>query len=364
MTKKERVLKISVCIVCVWCVVFSLVFPKAASDAAFRALRLCAERVIPSLFLFIVSSKILLSCGVGKFFSFLTGGVLEKMLCLSKSGSAAVILGLLCGSPTGAVRISEAVLRGEMEEREAQSILPFVTAASPAFLAGTVGSALFSSVSYGYLLMFSQMVSSIILLLATRKSRSQSAFSHKGEKSGEYLLPLLSRAVKEAGVSVIYVCSFITFFCVLSQTVLHFIPCTGAVNALVNGFFEISGGFAALAQNECTLFEKYFLGGAMLGFSGISVFMQSASFICESGISMKKYALGKCVQAVLCGAICLAAGTIFEKGAVDTAFSLFGVQAPKILLGTEFALISVLILALCLTFFALNLKIFRFFSKK
>ncbi len=349
---------------CIWCVAFSIIFPKPASEAAFRALRLCAQRVVPALFLFIAASKILLACGGAKIFSFLTAGLPERVLNLSKSGSAAVILGLLCGYPTGAVVISQALSRGEMTEDEAQSILPFATAASPAFLAGAVGSSLFGSPLYGYLLMLSQTASSLILLIATRKKRSRSEFLPKNEKKAEPLLPLLAGAVKEAGASAIYVCSFITFFCVFSATILYFLPLGGALNALVNGFFEISGGFASLSALECTLFEKYFLGGAILGFSGVSVFMQSASFVCESRISMKKYALWKCVQALLCGAICFVAGAFFENGTVDVAFSLFGIQAPKILLGAEFALVSVLMLALCAAFIALGAKILRFFSKK
>ncbi|MBE6654946.1 MAG: hypothetical protein E7608_05755 [Ruminococcaceae bacterium] len=364
MTKKESLLKILVCIMCVWCVAFSVIFPKTASEAAFRALRLCAQRVVPSLFLFMAASKILLACGGARILSFLTAGLPERAFNLSKSGTAAVILGLLCGYPTGAVVISQALSRGEMTQSEAQSVLPFATAASPAFLAGTVGGALFSSPRYGYVLIFSQAASSFILLLLTRKKRSESEFLQKSGKKEEPFLPLLADAVKEAGVCALYVCSFITFFCVFCTAILYFLPIGKTLNALVNGFFEISCGFAALAELECTLFEKYFLAGAILGFSGVSVFMQSASFVCESGISMKKYTLGKCVQAVLCGAICFAAGVFSEKGAVDIAFAFFGTQAPKILLGADIALVSVLILALCAAFIALGAKILRFFSKK
>ena len=145
---------------------------------------------------------------------------------------------------------------------------------------------------------------------------------------------------------------------------LCFIPCPDALNALVNGFFEVSCGFAAIAKSAESLFLKYFAGGAILGFSGVSVLMQSGNLVCEYGVSMKKYAAGKAKQALLCGGICFILGLIYEKGASDMAFSLFGVGAPKIFTLTEFALISVLT-ALCVLFFCrLLLKILHFFSKK
>lgn len=364
MTKRERVLKILVLAACVMCVSFSLFCPKEASEAAFRAISLCAKSVVPSLFLFMVSSKILLGCGGAEAFSRATHGGVEKLLGVSKSGSVAVFLGLLCGYPTGAVVIADALSRGKMKKSEAQSLLPFVTAASPAFLVGAVGSSLFSSGGYGAVLLLAQTLSALILMLITRKSRFGSAISDIGAEEERPFLTVISSSVKESGTAVIYVCSFVTFFCVFSEMILCFLPCGGAIKALVNGFFEISGGFALLSQNAQSFFEKYFLGGTMLGFSGASVLMQSASVLADSGVSMKRYAAGKAAQSILCGVLSLALGAIFEKSAPVFAFTLFGTEAPKMISAAEFAVIFAFVFAILAFFTAVILKILSFFSKK
>ena len=364
MTKKERVLKFLACVLCFWCVAFSLIFPKSASEAAFEALRLCALKVVPSLFLFIVSSKIFLSLGGERIFVFLFGKAFGRAFGVSENACASVFLGLLCGYPAGAVFIGDALAKGKIERREAESILPFVTAASPAFLLGTVGSELFGDIAYGILLLMSQTASSLILLFFTRKIRLGRGFLPERDGARENMFLHLSHSISDAGITVVSICSFITFFSVFSETVLRFIPCPDALNALVNGFFEVSCGFAAIAKSAESLFLKYFAGGAILGFSGVSVLMQSGNLVCECGVSMKKYAAGKARQALLCGGICFILGLIYEKSASDMAFSLFGVGAPKIFTLTEFALISVLT-ALCVLFFCrLLLKILHFFSKK
>ena len=364
MTRKERVLKFLVFILCVWCIVFSLVFPKIASEATFKALNLCARRIVPSLFLFILSSKIFLCLGGERVFAFLFGTFCEKVLHISKNACAGLFFGLLCGYPTGAVFISDALARGTIGKKEAQSILPFLTAASPAFLIGTVGSSLFGSASYGIILFASQSISSVIMLLITRKNRLGSEFLPSRCEKKENIFACLARQIQNGGITVISICSFVTFFYVFSETVLCLWPCPDEIKVIVSGFFEISCGFSSLAGNNASVFFRYFVGGAMLGFSGVSVLMQSGNLVCEYGVSMGAYAVGKAKQALLCAAISFVMGAFYEKGACDIAFSVLGCDAPKSLAIWEFALVSVLILAVVGAFCATFIKILRFFSKK
>jgi hypothetical protein len=102
----------------------------------------------------------------------------------------------------------------------------------------------------------------------------------------------------------------------------------------------------------------------MLGFSGVSVLMQSGNLVCEYGVSMGAYAVGKAKQALLCAAISFVMGAFYEKGACDIAFSVLGYEAPKSIAIWEFALVSVLSLAMIFLVCVIFIKILRFFSKK
>jgi hypothetical protein len=79
---------------------------------------------------------------------------------------------------------------------------------------------------------------------------------------------------------------------------------------------------------------------------------------------MGTYAIGKVKQALICGCICFLLGIFYEKGACDIAFSVLGCDAPKSLAIWEFALVSVLSLAMIFLVCVIFIKILRFFSKK
>ncbi len=366
MTKRERVLQVLVCVMCGACTAFSVFCPKEASSAAYAALTLCAKSVVPSLFLFMAAAKIFMKSGGAKLFSRLTGGACEKIFNISESGAAAVFLGMISGYPAGAFILADNISRGKTDIYEAQSILPFITAASPAFLIGAVGNSLFSSAGYGAVMLICQTISALILLLATRKSRNpfHGTSEHKEDDADFSFTNVISSSIKESGVAVVSVCSFVTFFCVFAEMTVYFLPESAKLaKTLAIGIMEISGGFAALADGSRSFFEKYFLGGAILGFSGVSVFMQSASALAESGISMKKYAAGKAVQSLLCGTLAVVFGFVYEKGFPTLFFKLFGIDAPKLLSAAEFTVIFASVFACVAVFLAALIKILSFFSK-
>ncbi len=364
MTKKERILRAAMIFICISCVAFSLAEPQISSKETLYALSLCAERIVPSLFLFTVASKLLIQCGGAGIFARFFGGIFEKLFHVSGESAAAMILGMISGYPMGAVALAELVSSGRAEKSEAESILPFITAASPGFLIGSVGSAMFDSKEYGALLLLSQVISGFLLLFLTRGSRRLTISRMMGEQESFSPFSALTSAIKESGQAVITVCSFVTFFCVFSKMASVLLPISGALGAMINGIFEISGGFFALSESGAGLIERYFYGGAMLGFSGVSVLMQTASVVCESGLSMKTYLKGKAAQAMTCGCISLVFGVLYEKGLTTATFGLFGNDGAKWMCRIEFGVIFVLIFAVTAVFAALGAKILSFFSKK
>ena len=101
---------------------------------------------------------------------------------------------------------------------------------------------------------------------------------------------------------------------------------------------------------------RYLCGGAMLGFSGFSVLLQSADALGTDGVSMKKYLLGKCAQALLCGVLAAVLGAFWERNE-KSAFLFFGAEQGNI---TSIWQTCAVFLAICL-FLALILKIFANF---
>lgn len=342
--------------VCVFAVVFSFIEPERTARATLAALSLCAKKVVPGVFIFMFSARVLALFGAPRAFSKLTGGVFERFFGVSAGGAAVIFLGLLAGYPSGAAVASELMRGGSLEKQECARILPFATAASPAFLLAAVGSLL--GVRFGAVMLVSQALSALILLLLTR---GRGGVKAPAPQNPEPVRPLaaFTGALKSSGAAALNICSFVTFFYVFSDMLLALLPAEGIFAALFSGALEISCGFSRLASCGGGAL-RYFCGGAILGFGGFSVLLQSADAAGEGGFYAGKYLVGKAVQAMLCGALAAAIGTLCESACASEVFLFFGPEQGKIAALWQMLAVFLLIF----TFLVVQIKIFAKIFKK
>lgn len=361
MTKKESVLKIFLVAVCAFAVAFSFAEPERTAGAVRSALLLCVQRVVPGVFVFMVAARVLALLGAARIFSRITGGFLEKLFGVSAGGAAVIAIGLFAGYPTGAALAYELMRSGELDAREAERIIPFATAASPAFLLASVGK--LCGERFGSVMLASQVASALLLLLLTRGSGGGKA-AIGGTNPTVRPLAALSAALKSSGAAAINICSFVTFFYVLSEIVLSILPygaSGGAIGALVAGLMEISCGFSRLAG--CGGALGYFCGGAILGFGGFSVLLQSADAAGDGGFCAKRYLLCKAVQGLLCGALAVLFGSVFGQG-FSGVFVFFGEEQGKVAALWQIIASFALIFAFLLLILKIFAKIFKKLWKK
>ncbi len=333
---------ISVLIFAFWLMAFSLFSPGETAASARAALSLCARSVIPSLAVFVICAKILIKTGFCEKLARTPMARLCPLLGMSCGGFVAFLIGLVSGFPMGAVALSELVLRGDITKEEAESLMPFCNNAGPAFVVGTVGASFFGSAGFGAVLFAAQTAAAITAVLLTAKKRRGMLLSEKSERSREAAKEKLSAArvvsssVSEGAAALLSVCGFVVFFCVLSDSLLALFSALkwniGELGgALLRGFFEISGGFAALGGvHDVSAPVMLALSGAMLGFGGISVYMQAADRAGAASLSMARYLSGK----LLCALFCAAYTVVFSAfmGHVAAAVAI-GAAAFAVLLG-------------------------------
>jgi hypothetical protein len=360
MTKKQNVLKFFLAAVCVFAVFFSLAEPERTAKATFAALSLCARKVVPGVFIFMVAARVLALFGAPRAFSRLTGGAFERVFGVSPGGAAVVFLGLLAGCPSGAAVASELLGRGELEQGECARILPLATAASPAFLLSAVGSLM--GVRFGAVMLASQVLSALILLFLTRPRGRAGKPAPVSPAESPRPLAAFTSALKKSGAAALNICSFVTFFCVFSDMVLSLLPARaagGLFAPLVSGVMEISCGFSRLSA--CTRSAaRYFCGGLMLGFGGFSVLLQSADAAGEGGFCLRKYLLMKTAQALLCGSLAAGIGALADTAAAREALFLFGAETEKVVAVWQTAALFALVYAVL----AVQIKIFAKIFKK
>lgn len=370
MTKNRRVSNVALLFLCVLFAVLSLAFPEKTSSYTFSAFVLCIKKVVPSLFLFMVLTKIFTGIGGTRIFYGKTGKMIGKALGISPAGVCAVIFGLVSGYPMGAFILCSLLKRGEIEKEEAASLLPFVTAASPAFILGTVGNTMFSSRNYGIILLVSQTAVSLLMIFLTRKKRNIKDIPNIYESENTDKKPPFSvivSSIKEAASALLAVCSFISFFYVISSMIISFLPFAAEnikISSVISGFFEISSGFSGLSKMGAENIFSYIFGGVILGFSGLSVLFQTADVMNGTDVGIKNYFLWKILCGILCGAFCTLLYMVFFKNSVNVFWNFFGKDTAFVYNLTEIIVFSLLFLAVIFLAFYIPSLVMRFFSKK
>ena len=244
--------------------VSALVFPARTAESVSSALSLSVRAVVPALFPFVAAYRIMSPRlvaifskmkGVGRVFGVGAGG-----LCMMMSG-------LLSGFPTAAVVYAELEKSGAISEEEGESLMPFCSGASAAFLIGAVGKNMFGDASLGVRLFICQSAAALILILATRKTRRPSPppIAEKTRITPSHA----ARAIFDTGVTMIGVSSFIAAFSVLSDALASDLHLSGFFDGAVRSALEISGGLSALSRIGDA---GRYLSGFAVGFSGFSVF--------------------------------------------------------------------------------------------
>ncbi len=278
-----------------------------------RALSLCAELIIPSLFPFFVLSILLSRLGLPELLGRLTSGMSRRLFNVSGAGASALIMGLTGGYPLGAAYIADMRRAGSISAGEAERLMGFCNNSGPAFIVGAVGAGVFVSPRAGLYLYGVHIAAAVItgLILRTSSPAPDSAVCETAaaETDGAFA-EVFSGAVKQALVSMLNVCAFVVCFTVLvglldadgffSLAVGRISAATGwelhRVRALLTGILELGSGVGAmrtLGLNAANLALAAFL----VGWGGISVHFQTMAVIAESGIKGALHFAGRLISA-------------------------------------------------------------------
>ena len=125
-----------------------------AMDGVRRGVSLCVETLFPSLFPFLVLSELFVATGASESLGRLFSRPVSALFGISGAGATVLLLGAVCGSPTGAVTAAAFCERGEIDKREFDRLLLFCNVPSSGFLIGATGEALFGNHGAGVALFF------------------------------------------------------------------------------------------------------------------------------------------------------------------------------------------------------------------
>ncbi len=280
--------------------VLFLVCGESATEAARDSMHLAAVHVLPSLFPYMVLSSVIVSLDLTE--PIYRRLPVERLFRLPRASAAVILCGMLGGFPVGALGACKLYERGGISRADAARLCAISSNTSPAFIVGTVGG--MWGRSYAITLLAAQLISSLAIgaVMAKRVSYAPSAPAKKDDAVREGTALVLCRAISESSLNSVAICGYIVFFRVTAAMLSVVLPPLSDVFAVL---FEFSSG-AALGASRGGLYGICLTGFAV-GFSGFSVFMQTANLTERHSIPFAPIFFSKLAQ----GAIIAAVSAVF-----------------------------------------------------
>ena len=287
-----------------------LIFPSKVFDGAKSGLLLWFLTVLPTLFPFLLISRLLLDSCACSLLNQLFGPLIRHLFGISSQGSFAVITGFLCGYPMGAKTTSDLLRSGQITFQEASYLLSFCNNTSPAFLVSYILLNCFHNsglvlpsilILYGtpvLLSFFFRAKYPIDKLRAKEKAVFQSQNVSAKNIDFDACLTDSSEAIVKIG-------GYIILFSVLLNLLRDFPVTSSLFQTLFLPSLELTNGIAILNKimtasstpHSFPLFYSLCMG--QTAFGGWCAIFQTGSMISGSGLSLKSYTIKKLITALV-----------------------------------------------------------------
>ena len=294
-------------------IAWMLLHAAQSSQAAFHAMQLAAQTLIPAVFPFCVLSAFLLERDVPSRWKRPLAPLMTRVFGLDGACGAAWVLGVLCGYPIGAFVLTQLYLQREISRESAERALGFCNNAGPGFLFAEEA---------GLLLLLVQFFAAQLTGLFFRGMPS--VFSQRSAKKQPTSLPAaLTNAVSCAAQTALQISGLLVFFSITSSLLLPLLKPILPPSALAvfSGLLEVTSGLHAVAMLPISLQKKFVLFSALLGWSGFCVHAQVLSIVLPHGLRTQLYWKEKLLQSALCTVFSMLLCRLFPNTEVALACS-------------------------------------------
>ncbi len=216
-----------------------------------------------------------------------------------------LLLGLLCGYPSGAVLVSHQYSRHALSLKQAHFYLGLTNNPSPMFILSFCGLYVLKlTTGQAALCLFIVVLSSLLgsLLTSLIIRFPKTALTH----SSESLQPppqSLDDIILESFLVLVKIGGYVILFSILGQWIHTILPGTSTVSRtlriLCSGILEITSGVSYLTDVALPIRLKKVLTITILTFGGFSAAAQTNSIITKSGLSTPLYLINKGLNSVI-----------------------------------------------------------------
>ena len=269
--------------------------PEYFKESTREAVYVCLNSVIPSLFCFIVLTKIIVASGFAYVISKPFGLLFYKLSGLPPFCGGVYLLSFLSGFPAGAVAAADMYANNCLTKSDAEKLVALADNTGPALPVLLIGAGIFGDIRLGVIIYLIQITASLICVFVMRK-RISVGYEPRFPEMRSNVLRAVTDSVEKAVKSVALLCAYVILFSVVCDC-LSLLPAGYGVLSYIKPFIEIVSGSRS-AVSACGTRAFIPVCGA-LSFGGICVHMQSAAICVPRGLSMKEHFRTKFLQSLL-----------------------------------------------------------------
>lgn len=307
--------------------IFLLIFSNSNLPAIKSGIALWATSIVPSLFPFFVATELLMHTNViykiGDTFNF----IMKPIFNISGKGSFALLMGIISGYPIGAKIATNFRQQNICTKEECERLLSFTNNSGPLFIIGTVGILMYRNTTIGILLFITHLLGALTVGFifkfwkSTNTQKIDFSFEKKYYNEKNTTIYNLGEVLAESISSSINSILIIGGFVVIFSSIISILNSSGILNIveilltpvfnllnidasfispIFTGFFEITNGINSISSITCKKISINLIFTAfLLGFGGLSVFLQVLSIVSKSDLSIKPYIYGKILHGII-----------------------------------------------------------------
>lgn len=302
--------------------VFTMILlkPETSVTNAQRAMATWYGSVAPALFPFLALMPLLTSDEACAAYEALFSKWMRPLFGLPGPAAPAVIIGMIAGSPGGALTLRRVAANSNMSYADMKRIALALGGVSPAYLIMGVGQGLYGSAALGMKLAAIQACIQLLLLVLLPRHKGTGGERIKADTYDDARNPIYA-----AVENLLSICGYMVVFSVIAGVMADFLGESIGTGLLL--IMDLPSGLAGLSKLQIQ--GKMILQGAAIGFGGLCILTQNLDVLRPLGVGWKDCLCARCISAAVFAGACTvmetAAGsiTVLRTTGKTYAISLF-----------------------------------------
>ncbi len=273
-----------------------LINPVESLYFAFTGLTLWFQKMIPTLFPFMILSGIMVRMNLTEYFSALLTPVLKPLFKVSGHGAYCMIMGFLCGFPMGAKVIADLYEREKLSYEEASYLLAFCNNIGPIYfvsfvlpLLGLKKTLPYLFGMYGIPLLYGILLSRSRVFQKNQKKRriGQELKAASAKQDKDSVLAHIDASIMSGIENITRLGGYMILFNLLNLFPSMCLP--KSTLPIINALLEITSGISRIGPSMPLAVLL------LLPFGGFSCIAQTYSIIKNTDLSISAYCIHKII---------------------------------------------------------------------